>query len=154
MMIILPVCLQVWLKQTPPTVCFFCWECYPWYNTRMFWNRGWGTLFQLPWTKIVFPKYECPVTICTAGTIGTVKSRQPLRVLFDSGSTVSMIKRSALPQQVVTKLISETKTITMLAGKVQGQEVVTLRDLMLQEFDKNWHISQQKAMVFDNDKVK
>jgi len=65
-----------------------------------------------------------------------------------------MIKRSALPQQVVTKLISETKTITMLAGKVQGQEVVTLRDLMLQEFDKNWHISQQKAMVFDNDKVK
>ena len=34
------------------------------------------------------------------------------------------------------------------------QEVVTLRDLRLSEFDKNWHISQQKALVFDNDKVK
>jgi hypothetical protein len=64
-----------------------------------------------------------------------------------------MIKRSALPQQVVAKTISETKKITTLAGKVQAQEVVTLRDLRLPEFDKNRRTSQQKALVFDNDKV-
>jgi hypothetical protein len=33
------------------------------------------------------------------------------------------------------------------------QEVVALRDLRLPEFDKNWCISQQKALVFDNEKV-
>ena len=67
---------------------------------------------------------------------------------------VSMIKRSALPQKVAIRTISETKNITTLAGKVQVQEVATLRNLRLQEFDKNQHIRQQKALVFDNDKVK
>jgi len=50
--------------------------------------------------------------------------------------------------------MSETDNISMLAGKIQAQEVVTLRDLRLLEFDKNRHISHQKALVFDNDKVK
>ena len=66
--------------------------------------------------------------ICTADTIGTVKSRRLLRVLLDSGSTDSMIKRSALPPKVVTKAISETKNISTLAGRIQAQEVVSLRD--------------------------
>jgi hypothetical protein len=65
-----------------------------------------------------------------------------------------MIKRSVLPPKVVTKTISETKNISTLAGKLQAQEVVTLRDLRLPEFDKNRRISQQKALVFDNDHVK
>jgi hypothetical protein len=65
-----------------------------------------------------------------------------------------MIKRSTLPQKVITKTISDTKNITTLAGRVQVQEVVILRDLRLPEFDKNRRISQQKALVFDNDKVK
>jgi len=75
-------------------------------------------------------------------------------VLLDSGLTVSMIKKSALPPKVITKTISETRNVTTLAGKIQAQEVVTLRDLRLPEFNKNRHISQQKALVFDNDKVK
>ena len=79
--------------------------------------------------KIIVPRCECPVTICTADTIGAVKSRRLLRVLLDSGSTVSMIKRSVLPPKVVTKTISETKNISTLAGKLQAQEIVTLRDL-------------------------
>jgi hypothetical protein len=63
-----------------------------------------------------------------------------------------MMKRSALSQSVVTKTISETKSITTLAGKVHTR-FVTLRDLRLLEFDKNKHISQQKALASDNDKV-
>jgi hypothetical protein len=65
-----------------------------------------------------------------------------------------MIKRSVLPPKVITKTISETKSISTLAGKLQAQEVVTVKDLRLPEFDKNWHISQQKALVFDNDHVR
>ena len=65
-----------------------------------------------------------------------------------------MIKRSVLPPKVVTKTISDTKNISTLAGKLQAQEVVTLRDLRLPEFDKNRRISQHKALVFDNDHVR
>ena len=65
-----------------------------------------------------------------------------------------MIKRSVLPPKVVTKAISKTKNISTLAGKLQAQEVVTLRDLRLPEFDKNRRISQKKALVFDNNHVR
>ena len=49
---------------------------------------------------------------------------------------VSMTKKSALPPKVVTKTISETQNISTLAGKIQAQEVVSLRNLRLPEFDK------------------
>ena len=104
--------------------------------------------------KIVLPPNESPVTICTTDTINMVKSRRLLRVLLDSGSTVSLIKRTALPPNVVTKEISTTRHVTTLAGKIQAQEVVTLRDLRLPEFDKNRRIGEQKCLVFDNDNVK
>ena len=102
----------------------------------------------------MLPKHKCPVAICTAGIIGTFKSRKLWRVLLDSGLTVSLIKRSSLPPKVVTKSISGTKHVPTLAGKIQTQEVVTLRDLRLPKFDKNCGISQQKCLVHDNDNVK
>ncbi len=60
--------------------------------------------------KIVVPRRECPVTICTADTIGTVKSRRLLRVLFDSSLTVSMIKRSVLPPKLSLRQLVRPKT--------------------------------------------
>ena len=54
----------------------------------------------------------------------------------------------------MTKEISTTRYVTTLAGKIQAQEVVTLRDLRLPEFDKNRRIGEQKCLVFDNDNVK
>ncbi len=35
-----------------------------------------------------------------------------------------------------------------LAGSMQTQEVVHLRDLQLPEFDKNRRIGEQKALIF------
>jgi hypothetical protein len=46
------------------------------------------------------------------------------------------------------------KTLPHSLKKIKPQEVVTLRDLRLPEFNINWHINQQKAFVFDNNKVK
>ena len=45
----------------------------------------------------LIPQHETPVTICMANTKGAVLSRWLFRVLFDSGSNVCMIKKSALP---------------------------------------------------------
>jgi hypothetical protein len=65
-----------------------------------------------------------------------------------------MIKRSALPKGVIIKLLGDTKLVRTLAGCLKMQEVVTMCDLRLPEFDKNRHINQQKVLVFDNDNVK
>ncbi len=75
-------------------------------------------------------------------------------MLFDSGSNVSMIKRSALPKGIITKLLGDTKLVRTLTGHFKTQEVVTMHNLRLPKFDKNRHINQQKALVFDNDNVK
>ncbi len=65
-----------------------------------------------------------------------------------------MIKRSALPKDVITKVIGDTKLVRTLAGRLKRQEVVTMQDIRLPEFDKNRRINQQKVLVFDNDSVK
>ena len=41
-----------------------------------------------------------------------------------------------------------------LAGHLKTQEVVTMQDIRLPEFDKNRRINQQKVLVFDNDNAK
>jgi hypothetical protein len=104
--------------------------------------------------KIMIPKQELPVTICTADTIGTIRSRRLFRVLFDSGSNVSMIKRSDLPKGIITKVIGDNKLVRTLAGHLKMQEVVTMHNLRLPDLDKNRRINQQKVLVFANDNVK
>jgi hypothetical protein len=91
--------------------------------------------------KIKISKQESPVTICTADTIGTIRSQRLFQVLFDSGLNVSMIKRSALPKGIITKLLGDIKLVRTLAGRLKMQEVVMMRDIRLPEFNKNRHIN-------------
>jgi hypothetical protein len=65
-----------------------------------------------------------------------------------------MIKRSALSKGVITKLLGDTKLVRTLAGRLKTQEVVTMQDIRLPEFNKNRRISQQKVLVFDNNNIK
>jgi len=97
------------------------------------------------------PANETPVMILMANTIGLAKSRRLFCVLLDSGSTVSMIKKSCLPKHAVLTELAEQKSETTLSGKLKSQQVVTMRDLRLPEFDKNRQITQQKCLEFDND---
>jgi hypothetical protein len=65
-----------------------------------------------------------------------------------------MIKRSALLKGVITKLLGGTKLVRTLAGRLKTQEVVTMQDIRLPEFDKNRRTNQQKVLVFGNDNIK
>jgi hypothetical protein len=65
-----------------------------------------------------------------------------------------MIKRSVLPKGIITKLLCDTKLVRTLAGRLKTQEVVTMQDIRLPEFNKNWRINQQIVLVFDNDNIK
>jgi hypothetical protein len=64
----------------------------------------------------VIPQHETPVAICTANTIGAVLSRRLFRVLFDSGSNVCMIKKSALPHNLILKDLSSLQDMNTIAG--------------------------------------
>ncbi len=65
-----------------------------------------------------------------------------------------MIRGSALPKGIITKLFGDTKLVRTLAGHLKMQEVVTMHNLRLPEFDKSRRINQQKVLVFDNDNIK
>jgi len=98
----------------------------------------------------VLPKNETPATICTASTIGLVRSRKLFRVLLDSGSNACLIKRSALPAGIKPKFLNDKKSFRTLAGTLQADQIVTMRDIRLPEFNRSATIAQQRALIFDN----
>ena len=107
--------------------------------------------YSIPVPKMTKSRMETPATICTIDTINSLRSRRLLKVLLDSGSRKTLINRSVLPKNIVTKKLQKGQTLKTLAGKVAACEMVTLRDLRLPEFDKNRRIEQQKALVFDTE---
>ena len=54
---------------------------------------------------------ETPTTICMVDTIGAVRSRQILRVLLDSGSRRTLIKKSVLPCNVIPKKMNNNQKL-------------------------------------------
>ncbi len=98
-------------------------------------------------------KQELPITICTANTIGTIRSQKFFQVLFDLVSSVSVIKRSALPKGIITKLLGDTKFVRTLAGCLKTQEVVTIQDLDCPGLIKTG-ASINIFFVFDNNNIK
>ncbi len=103
--------------------------------------------------RIVILEKELLVTICTTDKIGTIQSWRLFWVLFDSGSNVSIIKRSALPKGIITKLLGDTKHVRTLVECLKIQEVIMMWDLRLLKFDKNRRINQQKVFVIDSDNI-
>ena len=102
----------------------------------------------------VLSKNETPCTICTVNTIGTLRSRRLFRVLLDSGSSTTLIKKSALPRGCTLNPIDQERKVKTLGGNVLAMHMVNLRDIRLPEFDKNTSIEKQGALVFDNDSIK
>ena len=50
-----------------------------------------------------------PISIMIIDTISTIKSRKILKVLFDPGSTKTMISQKALPSGTIPNVLSNTK---------------------------------------------
>ena len=90
-----------------------------------------------------------PITIMVVDTMGLKKSRSLLKVLFDPGSTKSLISRKALPRMAQLIPLTSAKKVITLADSMQTKDMVHLRDLKLPEVDKNRRIDEQKALIFD-----
>ena len=104
-------------------------------------------------TKVV-PNNLTPVTIMVVDTISSVRSRILLKVLMDSGSTLTMINKRCLPRHCKPCKITNSKQINTLAGTYTSSEVVVMRNLRLPEFNKSRNVNQQKALVFQSETCK
>jgi hypothetical protein len=113
-----------------------------------------------------------PVTIIVADSIGAVRSRKLLKVLFDSGSvapvlnntrlyktgpglldsgsTTTLINKKCLPKKCKPCQISQSRMVNTLAGSYQSSAMVVMRNLRLPELDKNRDAEQQKALIFES----
>ena len=86
-----------------------------------------------------------------ADTIGALRSRVLLKVLFDPGSTVTFISRKVLPRHCKLVPIKQGKKVNTIAGSNLCNKMVVLRDIRLPELDKNRWVHQHKALVFGHD---
>ena len=107
--------------------------------------------YMVPVPKSGTPKDKSltPISIMVCKTIGLKQSRSLLKVLFDPGSTKTLISRKALPKGAQLIPLETARKVTTLAGSMQTAEVVHLRELKLPELDKNRKIDEQKALIFD-----
>ncbi len=96
-------------------------------------------------------KQLTPVTIMVVDTISSVKSRILQKVLLDSGSTTTTIKRKCHPRNCQMCKFSKNRKIGTLTGSYNSSEMMVLHNLRLPELDKNRNVNQQKALVFDAD---
>jgi hypothetical protein len=51
-------------------------------------------------------------------------------------------------------MISSSRKVSTLAGTYTSTETVIMRNLRLPEYDKNRHVDQQKALVFQSETCK
>ncbi len=91
------------------------------------------------------------MTIMVVDSIGAVRSRKLLKVLLDSGSTITLINKKCLPKKYKPCQISQSRMVNTLAGSYQLSAMVIMRNLRLPELDKKRNIEQQTSLKFESD---
>jgi hypothetical protein len=92
-------------------------------------------------TEIKMPskKWLTPTSIMVVETISAVKSCTMLKVLFDPGSTATLINRKCLPKHCKENPIKQERKINTLAGSCESKDMVVMRNLRLPEL--GFHVS-------------
>lgn len=89
-----------------------------------------------------------PIGILIAESVQGVKSKQPLKVLFDTGSDITLFHRSALPPMVTGTPSKQAVNTAM--GKGQLTEEVIVHTLTFPEFSPTRRVDAGfKAFIFD-----
>ena len=76
------------------------------------------------------------------------------KTLFDSGSSINMFKRSAIPRgMTVHALENGAKGIQTAMGAMKVSYFVNFDTLSFPEFSQNWLVPKVKALVFEDNQV-
>jgi hypothetical protein len=90
-------------------------------------------------------------SLAIVGTIQQIKTNALWKVLFDSRSDKTIVKRSSLPSGIETSSGKKRKTLGVNASSVIDQDML-LRDITLPEFSSSQRIPGPiRAIVMDTD---
>ena len=99
--------------------------------------------YRIPMPKL--DRQKTPISILTATTKRVVNSKRMYRVLFDTGSTKMLIRRSCIPAKARPAKLSSATGINTMNGTCTVNEVVALCDVCLPEFTRNIKVDEIKA---------
>ena len=112
-----------------------------------------GFLFPLPPSKPPLKpssKDKAPYSTTLIKTVNSQPLDRPLLALFDTGSTKTWIKKSALPPNVNGYTLPTVSSQTM-AGKFQSNQGVNLDHIILPEFDPSKTYDHLQAQLLFNE---
>ncbi len=113
-------------------------------------NHKTSEVIESPSIKSPNKKHLTPTSIAVADTISSLSSSTLLKVLFDPGSTLTLISScKCLPRHCKPCTITNECQIHTLAGMCSVKQMVVMRKIRLPKFDKNRVVEEQKALVFD-----
>lgn len=95
-----------------------------------------------------------PYTMAQVKKVNDSEGIYMFKTLFDSGSTLNMVKKSALPRNVKLFKIKQGEGIQTTMGSMGAQEYVKMEQISLPEFSPNRYIPETVAVVFDNPDVR
>jgi hypothetical protein len=95
-----------------------------------------GEVIASPPIKFPNKKHLTPTSIAVVDMISSVRSRTLLKVLFDPGSTSTLISRKCLPRHCKLCAITNERQIHTLAGTCSAKQMVVMRKIRLPELDK------------------
>jgi hypothetical protein len=114
-------------------------------------NTNIGASIPILATTIAMPKAPTLTltSIAVVDMMSSVRSHILLKVLFDPGSTLTLISRKRLPRHCKPCAITNKCQIHTLAGTCTAKEMLVMRKIRLPEFGKKRVVEEQKALVFD-----
>ena len=107
----------------------------------------------LPFASLAMPidtKQDLiPSLLLIAHTIQDHSFDRPLKVLFDSGSNISLLNTSCLPNDTPFDELPQSIQGLTAAGNFSSTHTVLLKDLMLPEFSRTKHIQEWRFHLFE-----
>jgi hypothetical protein len=83
------------------------------------------------------PQNLTPVTTMVVDSISSVRSRRLLNILWDSGSTTTLVNKKCLPNKNYKPCqIYQSRMVNTLEGCYQLSATVVMHNLILPELDK------------------
>ncbi len=106
-------------------------------------------VIESPPIKLLSKKHLTSTSIAVVDTISSVRSCMLLKVLFDPGSTSTLISCKCLLRYCKPCAITNKHQIHTLAGTCSTKQMVVMRKIRLPKFNKHCVMAEQKASVFD-----
>ena len=100
-------------------------------------------------TKQIMSHDMIPSSLLIAESIQGQSFARPLRVLFDSGSDISLLNSSCLPKATPSDSLPMTAKGITAAGTFHSTHTVVLKEIMLPEFSRTKRIQEWRFYLFD-----